>query len=453
MGMMSFEELKGAVKAGEVDTVLACLVDMQGRLMGKRFHAVHFIESAHKETHCCDYLLATDFEMNTIDGFKSASWEKGYGDYVMKPDLSTLRPVPWLEGTALVLCDVPSHVDHQNISHAPRAMLEKQVERAAALHCTPMMATELEFFIFKGTYEENRANQFRSISPISDYNEDYHILQTMKEESVMRPLRNHLFKAGVPVENSKGEAAPGQEELNIKYGPAMDCADYHTLAKHAAKEIAWQTGHSVSFMSKWSASETGSAAHIHQSMQSKGKNVFYDPSQAHGMSTMMRQYLAGLIKYAPEYTFFLAPSLNSYKRFVKNAFAPTSVAWSLDNRTAGFRICDVGGPAVRIECRIGGADLNPYLALAAQLAAGLSGIEEELELGDAIEGNHYQSGEIEQVPSTLRDAIAQLRGSSMLRAVFGDEVVEHYARLGEWEQEKFDRAITDYELKLGFEQA
>lgn len=450
---LSFEGLKAAYSEGTIDTVLVCLVDMQGRLMGKRFHASNFIEHSWQETHCCNYLLATDIEMATPDGYASTSWESGYGDYMMRPDMATLRLVPWLEGTAMVLCDILDHHGHTDIPHSPRAVLKKQTERLAERGWVANMATELEFFLFEGRYNKLAKMNYKKLQPISAYNEDYHILQTSKEERVMRPLRNHLVAAGVPVENSKGEAETGQEELNIRYGDALACADHHSIAKHATKEIAWQQGYSASFLAKWHHDKVGSASHIHQSLSTtSGEAVFYDDKNEHGMSDTMRHYLAGLIKYAPDYTYFLAPYINSYKRFAKGTFAPTKIAWSVDNRTAGFRLCGEGS-AVRVECRIGGSDLNPYLAQAAQIAAGLAGIEEKLELPANTPGNIYANDSCPDIPTSLREAAKTLHTSTMLRAAFGDDVVDHYTRAAQWEQEEFDRVVTDYELARGFERA
>ncbi len=449
---MTFDALKQAVQEGTVDTVLACIIDMQGRLMGKRFHARHFIDSAYDETHCCNYLLATDLEMYTVEGYASTSWSRGYGDYVMKPDLSTIRRLGWLEGTVMVLCDVQDHHTHADVPHSPRALLKGQVARLKDMGFQAMMATELEFFLFEKSFDEIRKSGFRDLEPISAYNEDYHILATTKEEHVMRPVRNHLYAAGIPVENTKGEAEAGQEELNIRYAPAMLCADYHTIAKHAVKEIAWQKGHGVTFLPKWHKDRTGSSAHIHQSLWTlDGKPAFFDAADSLGMSALMKHYMAGLIKYAGDYTYFLAPYVNSYKRFQRGTFAPTRTVWSIDNRTAGFRLCGEGSKSVRVECRIGGSDLNPYLALAAQIAAGIRGIEEKLELAPPMTGDIYQAQKAKQIPRTLRDATETLRKSKMLREAFGDGVVEHYARAGEWEQEEFDRVVTDYELARGFE--
>ncbi|MBO9465291.1 glutamine synthetase [Tropicibacter sp. R15_0] len=449
---LSFEALKQQVSDGAVDTVLVCLVDMQGRLMGKRFHAGHFVAGAYEETHCCNYLLATDLEMGTPDGYASTSWEGGYGDYVMKPDLATLRPVPWLEGTVMVLCDVLDHHTHEEVPHSPRAILKRQVERLEQKGLTPMMATELEFFLFEKSFDEIRKSGFRDLAPISGYNEDYHILQTTKEEHVMRPIRNHLWNAGIPVENSKGEAETGQEELNIKYAPAMDTAEYHSIAKHAVKEIAWQQGHAASFLPKWHHEKVGSSSHVHQSLWKDGQNAFYDPNDELGMSALMKSYVAGMLKYAADYTYFLAPYINSYKRFMKGSFAPTRIIWSVDNRTAGFRLCGEGSKAVRMECRIGGSDINPYLAMAGMLAAGIAGMEEGLELEPPTVGDAYQ-GESGMIPVNLREAREALLGSDMLKAAFGVDVVTHYARAAEVEIEEFDRVVTDWEIARGFERA
>ena len=450
---LTFDGLKDLAKSGEIDTVLVCFVDMQGRLMGKRFHAVNFVETSYNETHCCNYLLATDLEMATPDGYASSSWERGYGDYVMKPDLGTIRPVPWLEGTAMVLCDILDHHTHEAVSHSPRAILKKQIARLEALGFEAKMATELEFFLFAKSLDEIRKDGFRNLEPISGYNEDYHIFQTTKEESVMRPVRNHLFAAGLPIENSKGEAESGQEELNIRYSPALDCADYHSIAKHAIKEIAWQNGHAATFLPKWDQNRVGSSSHVHQSLWKDGAPLFFDETAKLGMSELMRHYMAGLIKYAPDYTYFLAPYVNSYKRFSKGTFAPTKTVWSVDNRTAGFRLCGESTKGVRVECRIGGSDLNPYLAQAAMLAAGIRGIEEKMDLAPPTTGDVYEDAKAGDIPQTLRSATETLRTSKFLREAMGDDVIDHYSRAAEWEQEEFDRVVTDWEIARGFERA
>jgi glutamine synthetase len=450
---MTFDDLKARVTDGSIDTVLACFVDMQGRLMGKRFHAVNFVETSFEETHCCNYLLATDLEMATPDGYASTSWQSGYGDYVMKPDLVTIRPIPWLEGTAMVLCDILDHHDHLPVPHSPRAILKKQIARLEALGFEAKMATELEFFLFEKSFDEIRKEGFRNLEPISGYNEDYHILQTTKEEGVMRPIRNHLFAAGLPIENSKGEAEAGQEELNIRFSPALDCADYHSIAKHAIKEISWQHGRAATFLPKWHKDRVGSSSHVHQSLWKDGEAAFFDKSAKHGMSELMSHYMAGIIKYSPDYTYFLAPYINSYKRFAKGTFAPTKTVWSVDNRTAGFRLCGEGTKGVRVECRIGGSDLNPYLAQAVMLAAGIKGIEEKMALPAATTGDVYEDAKASDIPQTLRAATELLRNSAFLREALGDDVVDHYTRAAEWEQEEFDRAVTDWEIARGFERA
>jgi glutamine synthetase len=452
---MTFDELKTQIEQGAIDTVLTCMVDMQGRLMGKRFHAESFLDIADGgETHCCNYLLATDLDMATPDGYASTSWSAGYGDYVMKPDLTTLRPVPWLEGTALVLCDILDHHTHDAIPFAPRQVLKRQIERAKAMGFDPIMATELEFFLFQDTHDAIARNGFRDLQPISNYNEDYHIFQTSKEEPVMRPIRNHLRKMGIPVEGSKGEAEAGQEELNIKYAAALDTADYHTLAKHGIKEIAHQQGFAATFLPKWHHDRVGSAAHVHQSLWRDGQNAFYDPDAPLGKSAIMDHYMAGLLTYAADYTVFLAPYINSYKRFAKGTFAPTKIVWSVDNRTAAYRLCGDGTKGVRVECRTPGADMNPYLAMAAMLAAGLKGIEDRLSLSDAYAGDAYSDSDTAQyIPTTLRDARDALIASDMLRDAFGAETVAHYARAAEWEIDEFNRIVTDYEIARGFEKA
>ncbi|PJI42991.1 MAG: glutamine synthetase [Rhizobium sp.] len=451
----TFDDLKKDVAEGRIDTVLACQVDMQGRLMGKRFQAEYFVESAYEETHSCNYLLATDMEMETVSGYKATSWEKGYGDYTMKPDLATLRRVPWLEGTALVLCDVQDHHTHADVPHSPRAVLKKQVARLEAMGFKAFMATELEFFLFDQTYDDARASGYRDLQLASGYNEDYHIFQTTKEEDVMRAIRKGLQGAEIPVENSKGEASAGQEEINVRYADALTMADRHVIIKNACKEIAWSRGKAITFLAKWHYNAAGSSSHIHQSLWSvDGKTpLFFDPNGQYGMSTTMKHYMAGLLTHASEITYFLAPYINSYKRFMAGTFAPTKAIWSKDNRTAGYRLCGEGSKGIRVECRVGGSDLNPYLAMAALIAAGIDGIERKLELEPAFTGDAYGASDVREIPRTLRSAAVALNGSAMLRHAFGDEVVEHYVRAAEWEQEEYDRKITDWEVARGFERA
>ena len=451
---LSLDALREAAASGEIDTVLVCQVDMQGRLMGKRFHAPFFLEHALEETHGCNYLLATDQEMETVEGYASTSWESGYGDYTMVPDLATLRRVPWLEGTALVLCDVQDHDAHEDVPHSPRAILKKQLARLAERGYTTRMATELEFFLFDTSYERAQRSGYHNLERklASAYNEDYHIFQTTKEEGVMRRIRNGIAGAGITVECSKGEASAGQEEINVLYGDALATADAHVIVKNACKEIAWSQGKAVTFMAKWHVDSAGSSSHIHQSLIDRdGASVFFDPDAEHGMSTLMRRYVAGLLAHAAEVTCLLAPTINSYKRFVAGTFAPTRAVWSLDNRTAGYRLCGANGKGVRIECRVGGADLNPYLAMAAEIAAGLAGIDAELELGPPAEGDAYANENAEEIPLTLRAATEALAGSAMLREAFGDDVVDHYVHAARWEQTAYDRAVTDWERQRLFE--
>lgn len=450
---LSMERLKQVVQDGTIDTVIAAIPDMQGRLMGKRFQAEFFLEAAWEETHCCNYLLATDFEMETVSGYAATSWEAGYGDYIMKPDLATLKLLPWAQGTAFVLCDLLDH-HHHSVPHAPRAILKKQLERLSALGLSTAVATELEFFVFKESFDELRDKQFQKPSPISAYNEDYHLFQTFKEEGLMRKIRTGLQGAGIRVENTKGEASAGQAEINIYYADALTTADNHVLIKQAIKEIAFQEGQSVTFMAKWASDAAGSSSHIHQSLtRANGEPAFYDESKEHSMSETMQQYVAGLLKYSSDITLCLAPFVNSYKRFVEGTFAPTHCVWSVDNRTAGYRVVTPDTKGVRIESRIGGADLNPYLAIAANLAAGLAGIEEKLELETEFKGDAYLDDTLATIPTHLSAAVQLFRDSKMLRNAFGDDVIDHYARAGEWEQQHFERQVTDYERRRGLERA
>ncbi len=453
-GNLSFEGLKEAVDDGQIDTVLVASVDMQGRLMGKRFHARHFVDGAWKETHCCNYLLATDIEMITVPGYKASSWESGYGDYIMKPDMATLRRVPWLPGTAMVLADLLDHHTHEEVPHSPRAVLKRQVARARDMGFKAMMATELEFFLFEDSFDALRDRNYQSLQTLGRYNIDYSILGTTKEEEVMRAIRNGLFDAGIPVECSKGEAEAGQEELNIRYADALTTADMHAIVKNGVKEIANQHGRAATFMAKYDHRRAGSSSHVHQSLQSlKGEPLFHDPGSEHMISDIMRHYMAGLLEHAPALTYFLAPYVNSYKRFVVGMFAPTKAVWSLDNRTAGFRVCGENTKAVRVECRIGGSDLNPYLACAALLAAGLDGIERQLVLEPPARGDVYGKGEAREVPKTLGAAAELMRSSAMLRAAFGDDVIDHYHRAALWEIEEQNRVVTDWEVQRGLERA
>lgn len=452
-GVLTREELGRAVAAGTIDTVLVAMIDMQGRLMGKRFQAEFFLKSQAFETHGCNYLLATDLEMETVPGYKASSWAAGYGDLTLRPDFSTLRRLPWLDGTALVLCDVEDH-HHHPLPHSPRHMLRSQIARLEGLGYRAMMAAELEFFLFRQSFEDLHAAGYRGMTTLGPYNEDYHIFQTTKEEDIMRALRRGLTGAGIEVEGTKGEASAGQEEINLHYAEALIAADRHAITKTATKEIAWSKGRACTFMAKFDDRAAGSSAHIHQSLWTlDGKPAFLDPDGAHGMSKLMRHYVAGLLAHASEITYFLAPYINSYKRFQAGTFAPTRAVWSADNRTAGYRLCGAGTRGIRIECRVGGADLTPHLAYAALLAAGIDGIERELELEPEFHGDAYAAGTAPEIPRTLRGAAEALNGSAMLRAAFGDDVVEHYVHAAAWEQAEYDRRVTDWDIARGFERA
>ena len=404
-GNLTFDELEAATRSGAIDTVVVAFTDMQGRLIGKRFQAEFFCDGAHEETHACDYLLANDIDMEPVPGYSASSWDRGYGDFILKPDMSTLRRTPWLEGTVLVLADVLDH-HHHDVPHSPRAILKKQLARLAERKMTALCASELEFYLFDETFESAAQKRFHGLKTAGTYIEDYHILQTTKEEGVMRAVRRGLQGAGIPVENSKGEWGPGQEEINVRYAPALDMADNHAILKNAIKEIAHLQGKAVTFMSKWRYDLAGSSSHIHMSLWDAAARtpLFLDPKAEFGMSPLMRSFVAGQVKYARDLTCFLAPYINSYKRFQVGTFAPTKSVWSRDNRTAGFRLCGEGSKGIRIECRIGGADLNPYLAFAALIAAGLAGIDENLALGQPFSGDAYGAKGIPEVAKTLRDA-------------------------------------------------
>ena len=407
-GMMTLKELQAVAASGEIDTVIVAFADMQGRLIGKRMHVEFFLEGAHEETHGCDYLLANDIDMEPVPGYAAANWEKGYGDFVIKPDLATLRRIPWLPGTALVIADVLDHHTHGDLAHSPRAILKKQIARLAAEKMSAFVASELEFYLFNETYESAADKKYDNLETAGRYIEDYHILQTTKEEGVMRAIRNGLNGAGIPVENSKGEWGPGQEEINVRYADALAMADRHVIIKNGVKEIALLQGKAATFMAKWRYDLAGSSAHIHNSLWDLAgkKPLFVDAKGEHGMSQLMRHYVAGQLAYAREITWFLAPYINSYKRYQAGTFAPTKAIWSLDNRTAGFRLCAPNSKSIRIECRIGGSDLNPYLAFAALIAAGLAGIDQKLELEAPYVGDAYLGKRLREVPKTLREATA-----------------------------------------------
>ncbi len=452
-GNMTFDELKKAIAEDSIDTVLVCATDMQGRLIGKRFLASFFIESGYEETHCCNYLLTTDVDMEPVPGYKAANWNNGYGDFMMKPDLSTIRNIPWLEKTALVLCDILDHATHEDQPHSPRGILKKQVARLTERGYVGYFASELEFYLFNESYDTARGKHWQQLDTASPYVGDYLIGITTKEEDIMRRLRNEMNAAGIPIENSKGEAGAGQEEINVRYAEAVEMADRHVILKNGAKEIADQMGKAITFMAKYHFNQAGNSSHVHNSLWSADKKtpLFLDKKGPWGLSELGRSWAAGQIKYARDYTWFLAPYVNSYKRFQVATWAPTRIIWSRDNRTAGFRLCGEGTKAVRMECRIGGADLNPYLAFAALIAAGLAGVDEKLELQKPFEGDGYKASRLPEIPKTLRAGTESLAKSKMLRAAFGDDVVDHYVTTAEWEQFEYDRRITDWELHRGFE--
>ncbi len=453
-GKIDLATLKDLVEAGEIDTVVVAMVDMQGRLMGKRVTGHFFLSSIVEETHGCDYLLTIDMENEPVPGYEAANWALGYGDFVFKPDLGTLRVIPWLEGTALVLCDLVDHHHHEDIPHSPRAILRKQLARLADRGWVAKMASELEFYLFDEPYDQAREKDYKGLKHAGWYIEDYHIFQTTKEESLIRAIRNGMDGAGIPVEVSKGEWGPGQEEINLVYAEALEMADRHVIYKNGAKEIAFLNGKALTFMAKFAYELAGNSFHLHSSLwDAKGdRPLFADEADERGHSKLFKHYLAGLIASAPAMTLFFAPTINSYKRFQAGSFAPTKLAWSLDNRTAGFRVLGPGA-GTRVECRIPGADANPYLAYAAVLAAGLDGIEKEMELDPPFKGNVYEAEEVPDVPKTLREAMAALDSSEVLRKALGDKVVDHYLHAADWEQSEYHRRVTDWEVIRNFERA
>lgn len=452
-GMLDLPTLTKMIGTGEIDTVLVVFPDLQGRIVGKRITGHFFLDSVKDEMHACDYLLAVDIAMEPVPGYKAASWNKGYGDFMVKCDMSTLRRIPWLEGTALVIGDVQDH-HGKDLDHAPRSILKKQLARARDLGFTANMASELEFYVFDDSFRDCFDKGYRDLRTTGYYSEDYHILQTTKEEGLIRAIRNGMDGAGIPVETSKGEWGAGQEEINFKYAEALISADNHVIYKNGAKEIAWAQGKAITFMAKWDYDLAGNSCHVHSSLWDikTGKTAFYDPKRDFGFSKTFRHYCAGLLAAAEEMTYFLAPYVNSYKRFQSGSFAPTHIAWSSDNRTSGFRVLGQGA-GQRIECRIPGGDVNAHLAFAAILAAGLYGVENKLEPPQMMKGNVYESKKARHIPKTLREALEKLKRGKILRAAFGDEVIEHYLHTGEWEQMEYDRRVTDWEVKRGFEQA
>ena len=449
---ISFKELKAKILSKEIDTVLVSLSDMQGRLVGKRVTGKAFLDYVHKETHFCNYLYTVDFDMYTVPGFKSSSWDTGYGDMTVIPDQNTIKVLPWLEKTALILGDAFEHDGVTPLNHSTREILKQAILKANKMGFEPMIGSELEFFLFKQTYEEIHENNYKNLKETSWYIEDYMIFQTSKEENFNQELRNSLMESGVYVECTKGEAAPGQQEINVVYTDALNMADNHILIKNAVKEIAYKNNRAASFMAKYNKDVCGSSCHIHNSLfgtKSK-KNIFYDAKDFLGMSKIFKSYVAGQILFLRDLSIFLAPNVNSYKRFQEGSFAPTTAAWGLDNRTAGFRLAGHGN-SIRIECRVPGADVNPYLAFSGLILAGLYGIENNLTLEDPLKGNIYQNKKAKIVPGTLREAIEIAKKSKLLPKIFLPDVLEHYIHSAQWEQSEYDKSVNDWEHKRYFE--
>ena len=450
--LATFTEL---VRTDAIDTVLAVFPDGYGRLMGKRVVGRYFVDHVVAEgSHACIYLFTVDMEMEPLPGFRLTSWERGYGDMKVVPDLGTMRLIPWLPKTALVMCDVYTE-DGEPIEEAPRWVLKRQVERAARLGYTVKTAAEYELYVFKETFEEARAKRYHGLTPASGYLEDYHILQTTREEPLIRAIRNGMEGADVPVETSKGEWGRGQEEINLRYAEALEMADRAVLYKHGAKEIASLQGCSITFMAKYDPGAAGSSFHLHSSLWDRaGATPLFAP-QGHGRerrqwTAVFGQWLAGQMAMARELAYFYAPGVNAYKRYQAGSFAPTRIATGWDNRTCGFRLCGEGA-GFRVENRIPGADANAYLAFAATIAAGLHGIESGLEAPEPYLGNAYEDAALPQVPKTLREAIDELARSMVARAALGERVVEHYLHAARLEQAAFDQAVTDWELLRYFE--
>ncbi|WP_435971013.1 glutamine synthetase family protein [Streptomyces sp. Qhu_M48] len=445
---LTVEELRALVASGEIDTVVLAFPDMQGRLQGKRFAAPFFLDEVLGHgTEGCNYLLAVDTEMNTVEGYEMSSWDRGYGDFAMHPDLATLRRLPWNEATAMVTADL-AWADGTPVVAAPRQILRRQLERLAEHGFTAHVGTELEFIVFKDSYEQAWDANYRGLTPANQYNIDYSVLGTGRIEPLLRRIRNEMTAAGLTVESAKGECNPGQHEIAFKYDEALVTCDRHAVYKTGAKEIAAQEGYSLTFMAKYNERE-GNSCHIHLSLQdAEGKNVMAG-DDAHGMSATMRHFLAGQLAALRDFSLLYAPNINSYKRFQPGSFAPTAVAWGHDNRTCSLRV--VGhGRSTRFENRLPGGDVNPYLAVAGLVAAGLYGIEQRLELPDPCTGNAY-TAEYAHVPTTLREAAELWETSEIAKAAFGSEVVAHYRNMARVELDAFDAAVTDWELRRSFE--
>ena len=456
-GLLSRDELEGLIRSGEIDTVLMVFPDLQGRLVGKRTTGRFFLQSvADAGTENCDYLIACDMDNNPVSGYRFTSYEQGYGDMLARADWNTVRLIPWVEKTAMIMCDLLNVNTGELIEVAPRSILQRQVDAAAAMGLLPMVASEIEFYLFHDTYDEAHDKGYRGLRPHSPWLEDYHILQTTKDEYILGQIRRGLEAAGVPVEFSKGEAGKGQHEINLDYTTAVEMADRNSVYKTAAKEIAHLNGRSVTFMAKYDFSDTGSSCHIHSSLWSlDGSQALFDGHAdghhgQHGMSEMFQHYLAGLIATAREFSLLWAPTVNSYKRFQLGSWAPTGIGWGVDNRTLGFR--KVGhGKGTRVECRIPGADANSYFAFAGQIAGGLYGIRHKLPLGEPYVGNGYEAADIDRIPWNLPDAIALWEQSAIARECFGDEVHHHILTMAKAEWQAFNQTVTDWELRRYWE--
>jgi glutamine synthetase len=447
-GLLTLERLRELVDDGTVDTILVAITDMQGRLQGKRCAAEYFLnEVVPHATEACNYLLAVDVDMNTVDGYEISSWDRGYGDFVLRPDMSTLRLIPWHPGTALVLADV-ERVEGGPVPVSPRQVLRRQLDRLAERDLAAYVGTELEFIVFDDTYEQAWDKAYRDLTPSNQYNVDYSMLGTGRLEPLLRDIRNGMTGAGLYVESAKGECNPGQHEIAFRYDAALSTCDNHSIYKTGAKEIAARHGKSLTFMAKYNERE-GNSCHIHISLRGTDGSAVLAGDGQHGFSPLMEHFLAGQQALLRELTYFFAPNVNSYKRFQPGSFAPTSVAWGLDNRTCSLRV--VGhGESLRVENRVPGGDVNPYLAVAALIAAGLHGIENELPLEPAFTGNAYVADK-PQVPSTLRGAAELLAESKHARTALGDDVVDHYLNNARVELAAYDAAVTDWEKFRGFE--
>ena len=448
-GPLTLEQLRQAIADDHVDTVIVSFTDMQGRLVGKRVSARLFIEDAAAHgVEACNYLLAVDVEMNTVDGYAMSSWERGYGDMALIPDFATLRMAPWLPQTAIVTADL-RWLDDSPVEPSPRRILQRQLERLAERGLTAFVGTELEFIVFDDSYREAWRKGYRELTAASDYNIDYALLASTRMEPLLHDIRRSMEGAGMYCEGVKGECNFGQQEIAFRYADALTTCDNHSLYKNGAKEIADRHGKALTFMAKYDERE-GNSCHIHISLRgADGEAVFADESAPHGMSKLFRHFLAGQLAAMRELTLFSAPNINSYKRYVAGSFAPTAIAWGLDNRTCALRV--VGhGHGMRVENRVPGGDVNQYLAVAALIAAGLHGIEQELEPDELFAGNAYES-DVARVPATLREAAELFAGSTIAREAFGDEVVEHYLNNARVEIAAYDAAVTDWERVRGFE--